>query len=50
MTTVDGPPLISLRRGDITQADDVDAIVMQLDLAAWEARNTAAPTAAEGWC
>lgn len=27
MTTVAGSPLISLRRGDITQVDDVDAIV-----------------------
>ncbi|MCM3697196.1 ribosomal protein S18-alanine N-acetyltransferase [Microbacterium oleivorans] len=38
------------RRPRYYQPDDVDAIVMQLDLVAWDARNTAAPTAAEGWC
>ena len=27
MTTAEGPPLITLRRGDITRVDDVDAIV-----------------------
>jgi len=38
------------RRPRYYQPDDVDAIVMQLNLVAWEARTTAAPTAAEGWC
>lgn len=38
------------RRPRYYQPDDVDAIVMQLNLVAWEARHTAAPTAAEGWC
>ncbi|MFI8632448.1 ribosomal protein S18-alanine N-acetyltransferase [Microbacterium sp. NPDC077663] len=38
------------RRPRYYQPDDVDAIVMQLNLVAWEARHTTAPTAAEGWC
>ena len=38
------------RRPRYYQPDDVDAIVMQLNLVAWDARRTAAPTAAEGWC
>lgn len=38
------------RRPRYYQPDDIDAIVMQLDLVAWEARRTAAPAAAEGWC
>ncbi len=38
------------RRPRYYQPDDVDAVVMQLDLVAWDARRTAAPTAAEGWC
>lgn len=38
------------RRPRYYQPDDVDAIVMQLNLVAWEARVTAAPTAEKGWC
>jgi ribosomal-protein-alanine N-acetyltransferase len=38
------------RRPRYYQPDDVDAIVMQLDLVTWDARRTAAPAAAEGWC
>jgi len=38
------------RRPRYYQPDDVDAVVMQLNLVAWEARTTAAPTAEKGWC
>lgn len=38
------------RRPRYYQPDDVDAIVMQLNLVAWDARRTAAPTVAEGRC
>jgi len=38
------------RRPRYYQPDDVDAVVMQLNLVAWEARTTAAPTVEKGWC
>ena len=40
------------RRPRYYQPDDVDAIVMQLDLRAWDARRTPddAATTGKGWC